>query len=112
MLDVPPGLRSELREMNGSEKASWSNTSGTHVFDVRDMAELLSEFAQEEDPHPLLFDAAVETLRQLGAQPPLVGAAKASMRPGQSRSVLPAAAAREISVSGTGSSVRQITLMA
>ena len=28
--------RSELREMNGSEKASWSNTSGTHVFDVRE----------------------------------------------------------------------------
>ena len=28
--------RSELREMNGSEKASWSNTTGTHVFDVRE----------------------------------------------------------------------------
>ncbi|MBL8926196.1 MAG: polysaccharide lyase family 7 protein [Pseudonocardia sp.] len=28
--------RSELREMDGSEKASWSNTSGTHVFDVRE----------------------------------------------------------------------------
>ena len=26
--------RSELREMNGSEKASWSNTSGTHTLDV------------------------------------------------------------------------------
>jgi DNA repair protein RecO (recombination protein O) len=32
------------------------------------LAELLSEFTQEEDPHPLLFDAAVETLRQLGTQ--------------------------------------------
>ena len=28
--------RSELREMDGSEKASWSNKSGTHVFDVRE----------------------------------------------------------------------------
>jgi Alginate lyase len=28
--------RSELREMNGSEKASWSNESGTHTFDVRE----------------------------------------------------------------------------
>ena len=28
--------RSELREMDGSEKASWSNTSGTHIFDVRE----------------------------------------------------------------------------
>jgi Alginate lyase len=26
--------RSELREMDGSAKAAWSNTSGTHVFDV------------------------------------------------------------------------------
>ena len=26
--------RSELREMNGSQKASWSNTSGTHTLDV------------------------------------------------------------------------------
>jgi Alginate lyase len=26
--------RSELREMNGSAKASWSNTSGTHTLDV------------------------------------------------------------------------------
>ena len=26
--------RSELREMNGSEKAAWSNTSGTHTLDV------------------------------------------------------------------------------
>jgi hypothetical protein len=26
--------RSELREMNGSEKASWSNTSGTHTLEV------------------------------------------------------------------------------
>jgi Alginate lyase len=26
--------RSELREMNGSEKAAWSNTSGTHILDV------------------------------------------------------------------------------
>jgi DNA repair protein RecO (recombination protein O) len=33
------------------------------------LAELLNEFTQEEDPHPLLFDAAVETLRQLGSQP-------------------------------------------
>lgn len=30
------------------------------------VAELLSEFTQEDDPHPLLFDAAVETLRRLG----------------------------------------------
>jgi hypothetical protein len=28
--------RSELREMNGSEKAAWSNESGTHVIDVRE----------------------------------------------------------------------------
>ena len=28
--------RSELREMDGSEKASWSNENGTHVFDVRE----------------------------------------------------------------------------
>ena len=28
--------RSELREMNGSQKASWSNQSGTHTFDVRE----------------------------------------------------------------------------
>ncbi|MDT7579710.1 MAG: hypothetical protein QOK35_974 [Pseudonocardiales bacterium] len=28
--------RSELREMEGSEKAAWSNKSGTHVFDVRE----------------------------------------------------------------------------
>jgi hypothetical protein len=28
--------RSELREMNGSKKAAWSNKSGTHVFDVRE----------------------------------------------------------------------------
>lgn len=28
--------RSELREMHGSEKAAWSNTSGTHVIDVRE----------------------------------------------------------------------------
>ncbi len=27
--------RSELREMNGSQKASWSNTSGTHILEVR-----------------------------------------------------------------------------
>jgi hypothetical protein len=26
--------RSELREMNGSDKAAWSNTSGTHILDV------------------------------------------------------------------------------
>ena len=26
--------RSELREMNGSAKAAWSNTSGTHILDV------------------------------------------------------------------------------
>jgi hypothetical protein len=26
--------RSELREMNGTEKAAWSNTSGTHTLDV------------------------------------------------------------------------------
>ena len=26
--------RSELREMNGSEKASWSNSSGSHTLDV------------------------------------------------------------------------------
>jgi hypothetical protein len=26
--------RSELREMNGSEKASWSNTTGSHTLDV------------------------------------------------------------------------------
>ena len=26
--------RSELREMNGGEKASWSNTSGSHTLDV------------------------------------------------------------------------------
>ena len=26
--------RSELREMNGSQKASWSNTSGTHTLEV------------------------------------------------------------------------------
>ena len=26
--------RSELREMNGSAKAAWSNTSGTHTLDV------------------------------------------------------------------------------
>jgi DNA repair protein RecO (recombination protein O) len=32
------------------------------------LAELLSEFAQEDDPHPLLFEAAVTTLRQLGDQ--------------------------------------------
>jgi DNA repair protein RecO (recombination protein O) len=30
------------------------------------LAELLNEFTQEEDPHPVLFDAAVDTLRQLG----------------------------------------------
>jgi hypothetical protein len=28
--------RSELREMDGSKKAAWSNTSGSHVFDVRE----------------------------------------------------------------------------
>ena len=28
--------RSELREMDGSKKAAWSNKSGTHVFDVRE----------------------------------------------------------------------------
>ena len=28
--------RSELREMDGSEKSSWSNENGTHVFDVRE----------------------------------------------------------------------------
>ena len=28
--------RSELREMDGSNKASWSNNSGTHVLDVRE----------------------------------------------------------------------------
>jgi hypothetical protein len=28
--------RSELREMNGSEKAAWSNKSGSHVIDVRE----------------------------------------------------------------------------
>ena len=28
--------RSELREMNGTEKASWSNTAGTHVLEVRE----------------------------------------------------------------------------
>jgi hypothetical protein len=28
--------RSELREMDGSKKAAWSNTSGTHTFDVRE----------------------------------------------------------------------------
>jgi hypothetical protein len=27
--------RSELREMNGTEKAAWSNKSGTHVLEVR-----------------------------------------------------------------------------
>ncbi|MGH3585417.1 MAG: polysaccharide lyase family 7 protein, partial [Pseudonocardia sp.] len=27
--------RSELREMNGEEKAAWSNTSGTHVLETR-----------------------------------------------------------------------------
>jgi poly(beta-D-mannuronate) lyase len=27
--------RSELREMNGSEKASWSNTNGTHTLRLR-----------------------------------------------------------------------------
>jgi DNA repair protein RecO (recombination protein O) len=29
------------------------------------LAELLGEFTQEDDPHPLLFDAAVATLREL-----------------------------------------------
>ena len=28
--------RSELREMDGSKKASWSNTNGTHTLDVRE----------------------------------------------------------------------------
>jgi hypothetical protein len=28
--------RSELREMNGTEKASWSNTTGTHTLEVRE----------------------------------------------------------------------------
>ena len=28
--------RSELREMNGQEKASWSNTAGTHILRVRE----------------------------------------------------------------------------
>ena len=28
--------RSELREMNGQEKASWSNTTGTHILRVRE----------------------------------------------------------------------------
>jgi len=28
--------RSELREMNGSKKASWSNTSGTHTLEARE----------------------------------------------------------------------------
>ena len=27
--------RSELREMNGEEKAAWSNTSGTHILETR-----------------------------------------------------------------------------
>ena len=35
--------RSELREMNGTEKASWSNTTGTHVFDVREAFTKLPE---------------------------------------------------------------------
>jgi Alginate lyase len=39
--------RSELREMNGSEKASWSNTSGTHVFDVREAFTKLPEAKPE-----------------------------------------------------------------
>ncbi|MFO0813675.1 MAG: DNA repair protein RecO [Gemmatales bacterium] len=30
------------------------------------LAELLSDFTQEDDPHPSLFDVAVATLRQLG----------------------------------------------
>jgi poly(beta-D-mannuronate) lyase len=35
--------RSELREMNGSEKASWSNTTGTHVLRVRQAVTKLPE---------------------------------------------------------------------
>lgn len=31
------------------------------------LAELLSDFTQEDDPHPTLFQTAVETLRQLGS---------------------------------------------
>ena len=39
--------RSELREMNGAEKASWSNTSGTHVIDVREAFTKLPEAKPE-----------------------------------------------------------------
>lgn len=33
------------------------------------LAEILSDFTQEDDPHPALFDAAVETLRLLATSP-------------------------------------------
>jgi alginate lyase len=39
--------RSELREMDGSTKAAWSNKSGTHVFDVREAFTKLPEAKPE-----------------------------------------------------------------
>ena len=39
--------RSELREMNGDKKASWSNTKGTHILQVRQAVTAVPKAKQE-----------------------------------------------------------------
>jgi hypothetical protein len=39
--------RSELREMNGTKKASWSNTKGTHILEVRQAVTAVPKAKQE-----------------------------------------------------------------
>jgi Alginate lyase len=41
LLDLSSYPRSELREMNGQELASWSNTTGTHTLRLREAVTLL-----------------------------------------------------------------------
>ena len=53
--------RSELREMNGSEKAAWSNTTGTHSLDV---CEAITQFpsGKPEVVGAQIHDAADDVL--------------------------------------------------
>ncbi len=53
--------RSELREMSGSEKASWSNTSGTHTLSVRQAVTALPP-AKPEVTTAQIHDASSDVL--------------------------------------------------
>ncbi len=62
-----------LTEAQAVERFPGLRTSLPALYAAYYIAELLAEGTEDYDPHPALFDATLETLRDLGAAGPLAG---------------------------------------